>query len=139
MEDETSVQHPLILNPIDETEFDKESEGHEESGSTEELSTDEAEPSTAETEQPTTDDRPTRSTRDRRPVYYYGSQQAHITIHHKPTSFEEATNRPERAKWNEAMDKEMKSLIDNKVRELTTLPPTKRVIGYSTATTGYTR
>ena len=119
VEDKTSVQHPLILDPVDETKL---SESHEGSGSTEELPTE-------GTEQPTADDRLRRSTRVRRPVDYYGSQQVHITIHHEPTSFEEATNSPEKAKWNEAMGKEMKSLIDNNVWELTTLPPTKKVIG----------
>ena len=118
VEDEKSVQHPLILDPVNETQSDEESENQEESGSTGELSTTE----------PTADAPLRRSTRDRRPVDYYGSQQAHITIHHEPTSFEEATNSPEKAKWNEAMGKEMKSLSDNKVWKLTTLPPGKKAI-----------
>ena len=108
------MQHPLILDPIDETQSEREE--------TEELPTDEA-------EHTTTDAPLRRSTRDRRPVDYYGSQQAHITILHEPTSFEEATNSPERAKWNEAMGKKMKSLSDNKVWELTTLLPGKKAIG----------
>ena len=122
VQDESLVQHPLILDLIDETQSEKESENQEESGSTEELPTDGA-------KQPTTDAPLRRSTRDRRPVDYYGSQQAHITIHHEPTSFEEATNSPEKAKWNEAMGKEMKSLSENKVWELTTLPAGKKAIG----------
>ena len=91
-------QHPLILDRINETQSEKESENQEESGSTEELPSDEAELSTAEAEQPTTDVPVRRSTRERRPVDYYGSQLAHITIHHEPTSFEEATNSPEKTR-----------------------------------------
>ena len=89
VEDETSVQDPLILDPVDKTKSDKENdESDEESGSTVELPT-------KGTEQPTADDCLRRSTRVRRRVDYYGSQQVHITIHHEPTSFEEATNSPE--------------------------------------------
>ena len=129
VKDETPVRKPLILDQIDQTESDQESESNEEADSTGGPAADEAEPSTNESEQPTADDRPRRSNRERRPVDYYGSHQAHITIHHEPTSFEEATNSPEKTKWREAMGKEMKSLIDNKVWELTTLPPTKKAIG----------
>ena len=35
----------------------------------------------------------------------------------------------EKAKWNESMGKEIKSLKDNKVWKLTTLPPEKKAIG----------
>ena len=129
VKDKTPVRQPLILDQIDETESDKESESNEEADSTGGPAADETEPSTDESEQPTADDHPRRSNRERRPVDYYGSHQAHITIHHEPTSFEEATNSPEKTKWREAMGKEMKSLIDNKVWELTTLPPTKKAIG----------
>ena len=59
---------------------------------------------------------------------YYGFSQAHITIHHEPTTFEEAASCPEKAKWTVAMEKEMESLKENKVWELTTLPPGKKAI-----------
>ena len=60
---------------------------------------------------------------------YYGFPQAHITVHKEPTSFEEATACPEGEKWKEAMGKETKSLKDNEVWELTSLPPGKNAIG----------
>jgi hypothetical protein len=110
VEEEESIPHPLILTPIDETQ--EEGEG----GSIEELPTVEAEPLTTETTV-------RRSTRDRRPVDYYGS-----AMYHEPTTFEEATSCPEKAKWNEAMYKEFKSLKDNQVWELTTLPTGKKAI-----------
>ena len=50
-----------------------------------------------------------------------------MTIHHEPTSLEEATCSPERE--NQAMDSEMESLKAHKVWELTTLPPGKRAVG----------
>ena len=49
-------------------------------------------------------------------------------IHYVPTTSEEATDCPEKAKRKVAMDKEMKSLEDNKVRKLTTLSPGKKAI-----------
>ena len=115
VEEEESVQNPQILTPIDEIQ----EEG--EDGGIEELPAVEPEP-------PTTPEPPRRSTRDRRPVDYYGSAQVHIAMHHEPTTFEEATRCPEKAKWNEAMGKEIKSLKDNQVWELTTLPTGKKAI-----------
>ena len=116
VEEEESVQNPLILTPIDEIQ---EGEG----GSIEKLPAIEPEPPTTKTLEP-----PRRSTRDRRPVDYYGSAQAHIAMHHEPTTFEEAIRCPEKAKWNETMGKEIKSLKDNQVWELTTLPTGKKAI-----------
>ena len=81
------------------------------------------------TDPPAAQPPPRRTVRERRPVEYYGFPQAHITIHQEPTSFEEATACPEGEKWKEAMGKEMKSLKDNKVWELTSLPPGKKAIG----------
>ena len=60
---------------------------------------------------------------------YYGLPQAHLTIHREPTTFDEATACPERAKWEGAMGREMQSLKDNEVWELTSLPPGKGAIG----------
>ena len=59
---------------------------------------------------------------------YYGFPQAHLTIYCEPTTFIEATNCPEKAKQNEVMCKEMKSLQDNKAWELTMLPLGKKAI-----------
>ena len=116
VEEEEPAQHPLILDPINESESSLE-EGDEEDGSTG------ADPPIV------ADPLPRRSTRERRPVDYLGFPQAHLTIHSEPTTFEEATDCPEKAKWKEAMGKEMKSLEDNEVWELTALPPDKKAIG----------
>lgn len=104
---EEPAQHPLILDPIDESSPE---EWDEEDGSTG------ADPPVV------ADPLPRRSTRERRPVDYFGFPQAHLTIHSEPTTFEEATDCPEKAKWKEAMGMEMKSLEDNEVWELTSLP-----------------
>ena len=72
---------------------------------------------------------PRRSTRERRPVDYYGFLQAHLMIHCVPTTFEEANGYPKKATFKEAMGKQMKSLEDSKVWELTTLPPGKKADG----------
>jgi len=114
-EEVESALHPLILEPIDKSESDCEGED-DDNGSTNE-------------DPPAVEVQPRRSTRQTRPVNYYGFPQANLTIHCEPTTFEEATNCPEKAKWGEAMGKEMKSLKDNKVWELTTLPPGKKAIG----------
>ena len=53
----------------------------------------------------------------------------YVVTHSEPTTFAEATSCPKKVKWNEAMGKEMRSLEDNPVWELTTLPPGKKVIG----------
>ena len=52
-----------------------------------------------------------------------------VTISNEPTTFVEATSCPEKAKWSEAMIKEMQSLKDNDVWELTTLPSRKKTVG----------
>ena len=119
-ESEKSVQQPLILHQMDETEYNdgKNVEGN---GTSEESSTLETQPQIVEVP-------PRRSTRERRLVDYYGFSQAHIIIHHEPTTFEEATSCPEKSKWTVAMEKEMESLKENTVWELTTLPPGKKAI-----------
>ena len=111
------AQHPLTLDSTDETEYDPEEERGEGSGADEP-------PSDAEVEAPLR-----RSTRERRPVDYYGFPQANIMIHQEPITFEEATNCQKQEEWNEAMVKEMESLKKNKVWELTTLPHGKKAIG----------
>lgn len=107
-EEEGPVNEPLILNSEYEVESDNEGE-----------------PDT-DADPPAAEPPLWRTVRQRQPVDYYGF---HITIHQDPTSFEEATTCPEQEKWKEAMGKEMKSLKDNKVWELTTLPPEKKAVG----------
>ena len=116
VEEEEPAQRPLILDPVGEPESDREA-GDEENGGTNADTPDAAEPP------------PRRSARKGGPVDYYGFPQVHLTIHSEPTTFEEATGCPEKAKWKEAMGKEIKSLKDNKVWELTTLTPGKKGIG----------
>ena len=115
IEEEKPAQRPLILDSVDEPESDCEQRDEEKGGTSNDTSGDEA--------------LPRRSTRERKPVDYYGFSQAHLTIHYEPTTFEAATNCPEKAKWSEAMSKEMRSLKDNEVWELTALPPRKKAIG----------
>ena len=111
VEEEQPVQQPLILNSESEVESDHEEEANVDTG-----------PPVAEP--------PTRrTTRERRPVEYYGYPQAHLTVHQEPTTFDEATACKEKPKWKEAMEKEMKSLKDNEVWELTSLPPGKKAVG----------
>ena len=115
--EEKPAQRPLILDSVDEPQSDSDCEQRDEEkgGTSNDTSGDEAPPK--------------RSTRERKPVDYYGFLQAHLTIHYEPTTFEEATNCPEKAKWSEAMSKEMRSLKENQVWELTALPPGKKAIG----------
>ena len=80
IEEEKSAQHPLILDSIDDLESD-----HDEEGNTSDNA-------------PASKVMPRRSTREGRPVNYYGFPQAHLTIYCEPNTFEEATNCPEKAK-----------------------------------------
>ena len=69
-----------------------------------------------------------RSTRERRPVDHYGIWQSHSVIHSEPSTLAEAKNRQDKVKWMEATDKEMISLENNDVWQLTTLPKGKSVV-----------
>ena len=109
-EEEESSPHSLELGLVDESDPDKD----EEESSNEDTPSVESEPVSR------------RSPRERRPVDYYGFERG---IHHEPTTIKEATSCPEEAKWIEAMNKEMKSLEDNEVWELCTLPSGKKAIG----------
>ena len=71
---------------------------------------------------------PRKSSRERRPTDFYG-QRVNLSMHAEPTTLEEARSSPEKQEWNQAMEKEMKSLKDNDVWELTALPPGKKAIG----------
>ena len=70
---------------------------------------------------------PRRSTRVRR--HYRPFESTSLSIHVEPKSFEEATTSPEKAKWFEAMEREMESLKHHDVWELVNLPPGKKIIG----------
>ena len=86
MKEEKAAQHPLILDSVDEPESGDEDVNEEEGGT-------DAEP-------PAPEPPPRRSTRERRPVDFYGFPQAHLTIHREPsTTFDEATACSEKAKW----------------------------------------
>lgn len=73
---------------------------------------------------------PRRSERVRhRPNYY--AEGAHIAASgmEEPTSYQEAIANPNKSKWEEAMQAEMKSLESNHVWELVELPKDRKVIG----------
>ena len=69
---------------------------------------------------------PRKSSRERRQTDFYG-QRVNLSMHAEPNTLEEARSSPEKQEWNQAMEKEMKSLKDNDVWELTALPPGKKV------------
>ena len=71
---------------------------------------------------------PRKSSRERRQTDFYG-QRVNLSMHAEPTTLEEARSSPEKQEWNQAMEKEMKSLKDSDVWELTALPPGKKAIG----------
>ena len=50
---------------------------------------------------------------------------------HDPTSLAEAICTPDRAKWQEAMEKEIKSLHSNEVWQLVETPPNRRIVSSS--------
>ena len=106
--EEESVQPTVTLTPFEEPQCEPDTESEQ----------------SEVTQEPTV----RRSAREKRPVTYFGFPQAHLTLHHEPTSFEGATGCPEKTKWKEAMSKEMKSLKDSDVWELTALPPGKKAI-----------
>ena len=108
------MDQPLILNSPNEAESD-------DGGVEEEIETG--------ADSPAAEPPPRRTTRERRPVEYYGIPQAHITVHQEPASFEEATACLEGEKWRETMGREMESLKEYEVSEMTTLPPGKKAVG----------
>ena len=83
VEDESSMQYPLILDPIDETQSEKvRIKKRVAAVKNCLLMKPNRPPLKPNSLLPMPPVR--RSTRER-PVDYYGSQQAHITIHHEPT------------------------------------------------------
>ena len=80
-----------------------------------------------ETTQPTIEEQPEpvlrRSARERQPPDFYGARvNIASEVLNEPTSMTEALASPERAKWMDAMDKEMDSLHMNDVWDLVKLP-----------------
>ena len=65
----------------------------------------------------------------RRPNYYSEGASAAMTIVEEPSSFEEAVKSPNKARWKQAMEAEMRSLKDNDVWELVKLPENWKVVG----------
>ena len=71
-----------------------------------------------------------RSARERQPPDFY-SARVNIAseVLNEPTSMTEALASPERAKWMDAMDKEMNSLHMNDVWDLVKLPKDRKAVG----------
>ena len=71
-----------------------------------------------------------RSKTERRPPDFYGVR-VNITSEtlNEPTSIAEALSSPDKAKWEDAMKKEMQSLHANDVWDLVKLPANRKVVG----------
>ena len=87
-----------------------------------------------ETTQPTIEEQPEpvlrRSARERQPPDFYGARvNIASEVLNEPTSMTEALASPERAKWMDAMDKEMDSLHINDVWDLVKLPKDRKAVG----------
>ena len=87
-----------------------------------------------ETTQPTIEEQPEpvlrRSARERQPPDFYGARvNIASEVLSEPTSMTEALASPERAKWMDAMDKEMDSLHMNDVGDLVKLPKHRKAVG----------
>ena len=87
-----------------------------------------------ETTQPTIEEQPEpvlrRSARERQPPDFYGARvNIASEVLSEPTSMTEALASPERAKWMDAMDKEMDSLHMNDVWDLVKLPKDRKAVG----------
>jgi len=73
---------------------------------------------------------PRRSTRERKQPDYYGEW---VGIAHsvpvEPQNVKQALSGPSKAKWQEAMEREMESLNENSVWELVELPEDRKAVG----------
>ena len=81
---------------------------------------------------PTTPEEPTlrRSSREKRPPEYYGIRVNIVDEKPKePLTVDDAFASADREKWQDAMEKEMKSLNDNEVWELVELPEGRKAVG----------
>ena len=71
-----------------------------------------------------------QSARDRQPPDFYGIRVSLATeALNEPASMTEALSSPDKAKWKEAMEKEMKSLHANDVWDLVKLPKGRKPVG----------
>ena len=71
-----------------------------------------------------------RSTRTRRQPNYYGQESSNVCeVPQSPVSYQEATTRPDKRKWETAMETEMTSLRENHVWDLVKLPVGKKTVG----------
>ena len=71
-----------------------------------------------------------RSTRDRQqPDRYSHNLTLASTEQQDPSSVAEAKSTPDKAKWEEAMEREMESLHSNEVWELVEPPPNRKIVG----------
>ena len=67
--------------------------------------------------------------RQSRPCIYGHSVSIALTEHTDPSSVSEVRSAPDRLKWENAMETEMRSLLANKVWELVEPPPNRKIIG----------
>ena len=64
-----------------------------------------------------------------RPNYYLEGASIATSSIEEPSSVQEAVNSPNKAKWEQAMESEMRSLKENDVWELVNLPENRKVVG----------
>lgn len=82
-------------------------------------------PVTNEVAEPT----PRRSMRERHPPNYYGESVAIASNFSKePVNVKDVLSSPEKARWSDAMEKEMESLKANDVWDLVELPSDRAVV-----------
>ena len=73
---------------------------------------------------------PRRSTRQRKQPDFYGKEMSNVSeIAHSPTSYQEATEGPNKNHWEAAMKTEMMSLKENDVWDFVKLPADKKTVG----------
>ena len=73
---------------------------------------------------------PRRSTRQRKQPDFYGKEMSNVSeVAHSPTSYQEATEGPNKKHWEAAMKTEMMSLKENDVWDLVKLPADKKTVG----------
>ena len=70
-----------------------------------------------------------RSTRERRQPEYYHEHTSLCEVPLQPSSYQESIKGPDKAKWQVAMETEMKSLEENEVWDLVKLPADRKAVG----------
>ena len=85
---------------------------------------------TAVEEQSDSSPPPRRSTRERRQPEYYTREYVNFCeVSQQPNSYQESIEGPDKAKWQEAMRTEMRSLEENEVWDLVKLPANRKAVG----------